>query len=831
MWNLFKNNTEKNNENLELTKACLLATQQSNKILSDALAECITSNREVSESIRQISLIEKQSEEPEIPVDKVIQAEYVRNSLEATQQSNRLLSDLLTEYISSKQEMTVENTKTEEEKLKAAYALNLCTVSISQIIDYNDVYFLEHEYDAILNNLNLEHFPKDEALLRILKQLLDVITFFRIQEGERKMMEKEYAQRMKDAIWSAIPNPGVIVAGGSPVNIVLSLASQIGIGYMNYRKEKAKIGLEKERKEWELQRSAMEQFNGLRRELFDTAWRLADEYRFPDAYRITERQIAQYNRILMDTDDLRRYERLDSIKESFKAYPPFWYYLGNAANSVYQDCKYDNIMRLEFKNRAISHFNYYFQITDDNIMREDQLMASCALEKFDLIEDRDEKIKLLEKASTVSGNAYDVLQICAISYLGLGETDKACQLFRNLVNEGHNEVLNARMLSRLYVSQVIHGNTERRIQYDTLKSRLIDDTCIFPLPDAYLTESSQELECRFIEQQRKNIRESYAKYLNIYIHDSRYRYNQICLMPGNIAAEIAEFVKNIRDSVANWLPPENSVSVEFLRKVQESMQDYNDYHLLIQNEEIRKGKNFGQQFDAIFGNALKFFAEKIKDHIQSLDTMESISKAETLLYQFQTKLDEDSNANTPRNYAATDSSKILEEIFNSKEYIDNLVKSEWVNECLNMLNEVNASAVVSESPSKAKVEFLKRGEVGFNPCLEKNKAAYHKRYLDDDSIVAVLNDNGIGDIDIIFAKDKIFAVGRYTVHAITYYDNVYEDQDGRGIRIADYRYENKAVNVEVLLKLIKKFAIIYNAHQKNVDSIEKAVCDTILTAI
>ena len=225
----------------------------------------------------------------------------------------------------------------EEEKLKAAYALNLCTVSVSQIIDYNDIFFLEQEYEAILNNLNLEEMPKDEALLRILKQLLDVITYFRIQEGEKKLLEKEYQQKMKNAIWNAVPNIGMIVAGGNPITMAISLASQVGIGYMNYRREKAKIGLEQERKEWELQRSAMEQFNGLRRELFDTAWRLADRYKFPDSYRLTERQITQYNRILMDPDDQRRYDRLFYVKDSFAAYPPFWYYLGSAANAVYQN--------------------------------------------------------------------------------------------------------------------------------------------------------------------------------------------------------------------------------------------------------------------------------------------------------------------------------------------------------------------------------------------------------------------------------------------------------------------------------------------------------------
>ena len=57
-----------------------------------------------------------------------------------------------------------------EKKRRAAYALNLCTVSVSQIIDYEDLIVLEQEYEAILNNLNLEAMPKDEPLLLIINK-------------------------------------------------------------------------------------------------------------------------------------------------------------------------------------------------------------------------------------------------------------------------------------------------------------------------------------------------------------------------------------------------------------------------------------------------------------------------------------------------------------------------------------------------------------------------------------------------------------------------------------------------------------------------------------
>ena len=223
----------------------------------------------------------------------------------------------------------------EDDKVKTAYALNLVTVSVSQIIDYNDIVILEQEYDTILNNLNIENMPKDEALLNILKQLLDTITFFRIQEGDKKFIDLEYQHKMKNAIWSAIPSIGLFV-GKNPVSLAMSLAAQVGIGYMNYRKQKAENNLLRDKQQWQLRRTAIEQFNGLRRELFDTAWRLVDAYDIPDEYRLTERQVTQYNEILMDADAFRRYERLDSIKEKFVAYPPFWYFFGNTANELWK---------------------------------------------------------------------------------------------------------------------------------------------------------------------------------------------------------------------------------------------------------------------------------------------------------------------------------------------------------------------------------------------------------------------------------------------------------------------------------------------------------------
>jgi len=158
------------------------------------------------------------------------------------------------------------------DQVTAAYALNLWTVSISQIIDYNDVNVLEQEYNTIMNNLNLEKMPDDEALLDVIKQILDEITFLRISEGDKKILEKGYQHQLKNAVWNAVPNVGAIFATSNPIAMGVTLATQVGIGYMNYRRNKAEYALQNEKSNWEIQRNRMEHLHALQKQLFETAW-------------------------------------------------------------------------------------------------------------------------------------------------------------------------------------------------------------------------------------------------------------------------------------------------------------------------------------------------------------------------------------------------------------------------------------------------------------------------------------------------------------------------------------------------------------------------------
>lgn len=344
------------------------------------------------------------------------------------------------------------------EQLRAAYALNLCTVSVAQIIDYNDIGILMQEYDNILNNLNMEAIPKNNALREALVQILETIKLCKISEGDRKLIDSEYQNRMKNAVWSAVPHLGLIFATGNPIAIAMNLATQVGISYMNYRRNKAEYQQGREREYWQIEKSDLEMISGLQQSLFGTSWQLAKTYNFPDEYRLTNQQVKDYNSTLLEDDPIKRYNSLSFMKDKFKAYPHFWYQMGSTANSIYrsEDLDISDSTRTMYKGHAIECFEHYRKLNKFNLLRQDAITSAWALEYIDLLDlndenDREKAKELLEEAEAHAGTAKDVLELCAYAALNLGNYDDAIKLFKFLVNNDYNLEINARILSALLI--------------------------------------------------------------------------------------------------------------------------------------------------------------------------------------------------------------------------------------------------------------------------------------------------------------------------------------------------------------------------------------------
>jgi hypothetical protein len=365
--------------------------------------------------------------------------------------------------------------KSEEDKRKAALALNLCMVSISQIIDYEDINILKQEYDSILNNINIQQIIKDEALLNAFRSMLDIITFYLIQEGDKEMAEREYQNRLKNALFDSLPSIGFF-AIGDPFSMAIGVATMIGSGYLNYRRSKARSNLDFEKKMWELQRSAIEQLNGLRRSMFETAWRLSETYNFPDEWRLTEKQIQQYNKVLMDPDSHRQYDRMEALEHIFIAFPPFWYFKSRAALETSNKYAEQNRKDLSdiFKLKALDALEKFDEAYFP-LMREDIIAASASLDKFSLLNPKKDKVQMLDllnRAQKTAGSAFDILQLCALNYIALQEAEKAIKILRTIVNEGYNIQLNGRLLSRIYCE------LDRGADYEFLRDRIGKDNVL-----------------------------------------------------------------------------------------------------------------------------------------------------------------------------------------------------------------------------------------------------------------------------------------------------------------------------------------------------------------
>lgn len=333
----------------------------------------------------------------------------------------------------------------ERKKLKAACALNMCMVSLSQIVDYQNLEILKMEYDSILNNLNLEKIVKDEPLLKAVQAIMDACHFYILHAKDKEMLKKKQQARLKGALGNALGGGNVIavLGSGNPWAIAAGAAAMIGVAAVNYKSQRDKAKLENELDEWQLERSALEQLHNLRRTLFETAWRFAEKYNYPDEYRLTEKQIAIYNDIIKNPDPQTRYESLWLIRDNFRAYPIFWYYLGRAALETSDAFRPDSaegagkrqlaygngdvVLCGEYRKKAFDAYETFKKCHLGNeLMREDLVAASAYLDHAQLCDPSQPQqlLQILEdvnQAYKIASMDVDVVQSCAFRYLQLFE--------------------------------------------------------------------------------------------------------------------------------------------------------------------------------------------------------------------------------------------------------------------------------------------------------------------------------------------------------------------------------------------------------------------------
>ena len=209
---------------------------------------------------------------------------------------------------------------------------------------------------------------------------------------------------------------------------------------------------------------------------------------------------------MMDVDEIRKYERLTSIKDRFIAYPPFWYHYGSTANHIARnmDLPLSSDARKVYSDEALNCFEQFWSSNKYPLLREDLIASACALEEIDLLdiqEDKDKISGLLKEAIRFSGESNDILELCAMAYLRLGMLEEAGDILRVLVNEEYNKTVNAQLLSAIYVNMITKNKSEYEAKYELLATRVNPDY-LFKIPKDY--SEFAELEKEFKTRQEES---------------------------------------------------------------------------------------------------------------------------------------------------------------------------------------------------------------------------------------------------------------------------------------------------------------------------------------
>lgn len=217
-----------------------------------------------------------------------------------------------------------------KDAMKALLLINHVNWTVAKVKSHNDPAVLEELYASISQDAILLDQIKDQEIVDLFCDVMDVITDMRIEAKEREFLKDELDQGMSDALFDAFSS--VSVGGGmSPVGMAINLLTSAATAGMNYKQAKSKLMAKFKKQEWGLDKNRMIYLNDLNKSLFKKYWAVIQRHGIPDPFRVTEADIARLIERMKSTNAGRRHRFLLSETNTYSALPVYWYYRGQAA--------------------------------------------------------------------------------------------------------------------------------------------------------------------------------------------------------------------------------------------------------------------------------------------------------------------------------------------------------------------------------------------------------------------------------------------------------------------------------------------------------------------
>ncbi len=326
----------------------------------------------------------------------------------------------------------------------AALALNYCCGSLCKITLYNDRIVVDEEYSNIMNNIDLTKI-EDEEITNLIRELVDSISPFKLQERDKERFLGIYEGKATKAIYLSLSGADALFYGngGDPFVLAAMELVQTGGAYEDYMGNMEDYRKAFGENLWKLEKDAVVGLNDIRKDFLETYWRLMKQHGMPDEWRVTEEQMEHYVNVLKDADQEEKLRELRRMEGDFKAYPPFWYYYGRAAQA-----------RSEV-NLALTAYQTFDDL-HKGLLREDHLYSSALMSRIQLLDDDKDEYEVercLKEIARSSPLDWRKNIFCAIKFSEYMEYEAATErLITNIENQ-KNIPLSKRVLGEMYMKQ------------------------------------------------------------------------------------------------------------------------------------------------------------------------------------------------------------------------------------------------------------------------------------------------------------------------------------------------------------------------------------------
>ena len=461
---------------------------------------------------------------------------------------------------------------------------------------------------------------------------------------------------------------------------------------------------------------------------------------------------------------------------------------------------------------------------------------------------------MIKFALDYSGNANDVLQLCAFSYLKIGDSKGAAQLFRRLVNENYNAVVNAQLLSRYYVSAYLNGDKTSVAGYQYLEKRM-DEKYLYPFPNQKLLEGGNEtaiteIENSFIDNQKKILTRKFGIVIDQFRRKYEILFNKCVPVPdgkqysenyfnGSMTAyairkadgaelrnkrTMNAYIEDLKetDYPYSYLPvlndmlnasyllncvqgQENALLMDISNAVIADHEKLKKLGTRISKDDFTE-EDYYKILDISFGSYTDIFFEKLltasAEYIAQKMDIVSMNEAEGNLRDFCIKEGFESPEVL---YDSSDDMIDVPEL--KKQYlgIELIDDGKTTIETDSRYDEI--AGIIYQYKEKivneeAKVTLFMRNQPRFDRYFIDLKNVPNKHTLQRKT-VAILDDGAESDSDLLFTTEGLVQIVKGKMKEAVPYDNIKLLKDNKGLEISS-DYVNERVNMEALIELVQK---------------------------